>query len=94
MTHQIRKLAPKGAHYWQILNGRLWFFKIDDDDNVSVDFMDGNGWEIVAWIDAEYIMRNDVHALECESLNCWVTAVALVILFVSCGESFVEWLLL
>jgi len=93
MTHQIRKLAPKDAQYWQILNGRLWFFKVDDNDNVEVDFQDGHGWESVDWVDVEYIMRNDVHALECESLNYWLAAAILVILFIACGESVVEWIL-
>lgn len=80
MTHQIRKNAPEGTTHYEIFNGKLWYFRLNDDDSVEVDM--GHGWIKEWWIDIEYLESRHVHALESETANYWFAAAIAIVLFV------------
>jgi hypothetical protein len=79
MTKQIRRNAPEGAEYYAILNGEVYYYKIEGEA-CDVSAWLGGKWKPLPWLDFSEIMRDsDFKLLHFSSWKEWVYSIMFVL---------------
>lgn len=85
MTHNIRKNAPEGATHYEIVDGEVWYYRLNDDNTISYH---SDEWVRDDFIDFSYLESRGVHQLASKSANYWIAAVFMIVLFVVVAVKF------
>ena len=81
MTKQIRKDAPEGAEYFQVMTNCVVYYMCDEEGRVYI-ADDKTEWRLMRYMSREDLMyRKDIHSLYMPTVLKWFAIVALVAAF-------------